>query len=144
MKVLGIDPGGKTGVCLYDTDNPLDPFFLEVEGGVRGFGDWWAHRPAADVTVCESFRLDDRTKQPDLTPVEIIGYLKKLRVPVTYQTPAKGKQKVTNAVLKRAGIYPKRGQVKGGHVVDAERHALEYLVTKRHLPTIELLWPKEL
>lgn len=131
-------------MCLYDTDNPLDPFFLEVEGGTEGFSAWWTDRPAADVTVCESFRLDDRTKQPDLTPVEIIGFLKAQRVPITYQPPAKGKQKVTNAILKRAGIYPKRGQVKGGHVVDAERHALEYLVTRRHLPTIELLWPKEL
>lgn len=138
-------------MCLYDTDNPLDPFFLEVEGGTEGFSAWWADmasdgwEPLTEAhVVCESFRLDDRTKQPDLTPVEIIGFLKGTGVPITYQPPAKGKHKITNAVLKRAGIYPKRGQVKGGHVVDAERHALEYLVTKRHLPTIELLWPKEL
>ena len=146
MRVLGLDPGGKTGVCLYDTENPLEPFFLEVEGGVRGFSAWWKGQRLSEGAqlVCESFRLDDRTKQPDLSPVEIIGFLKAEGIPITYQMPSKGKLKVTNAILKRAGIYPKRGQVKGGHVVDAERHALEYLVTKRHRPTIELLWPKEL
>lgn len=145
--VLGIDPGGATGLCTYDTDSPLTPALMEVGPGVRGFVGWWqsserfAHY---DAVVCESFRLDDRTKKPDLTPVEIIGFLKGVGVPVIFQTPGQAKSLITNAVLKRAGLYPKRGSVGGGHTTDALRHALYYLVNRKHRPTVELLWPREL
>lgn len=143
--ILGIDPGGTTGVATYDL-NSQEVSFQEVEGGTYGFTDWWHFgRPYASAgwIVCESFRLDDRTAKPDLTPVEIIGYLKGSARVTKFQTPGQAKALITNAVLKRAGLYPPRGQVRGGHSTDAARHALYYAVTElKDTETIERLWPK--
>jgi hypothetical protein len=151
--ITAVDPGGTTGVCLYGTDKPLEPELLELPNGVMGVSDWWRNdRPlCADAIVMESFRLDGRTEKPDLSPVEIIGWAKvKFSAQkfggqyIYFQTPAQAKSIITNDVLKRAGLYPKRGNVKGGHGIDALRHALYYLaVTVKHRETIELLWPKE-
>lgn len=151
MIVLGIDPGGTTGTCIYDTESPLEPILEEVGGGVEGFVEWSDRQEKTyplgalrHETVCESFRLDGRTEKPDLSPVEIIGFLKGTFEGVHFQTPTQAKSLITNDVLKRAGLYPKRGQVKGGHGLDALRHALYYLtVTVKHRETIELLFPKE-
>jgi len=56
----------------------------------------------------------------------------------------RGKDKLISvSVLKRAGLYPKRGELKEGHQVAALQHALRYLVSIRHLPTIRLLHPPQ-
>lgn len=144
--VLGIDPGGTTGIAWYDTEDPLNPDLQEVPGGTEGFTAFWreAYWTAdAHAIVCESFRLDDRTEKPDLTPVEIIGFLKGTQEVTAFQTPAQAKSLITNAALKRAGLYPARGSVGGGHSTDALRHALAHLCAKRHLPTLRLLFPPE-
>lgn len=157
--VLGIDPGLTTGVALLEIpDNaPARADLLdEISGGTEGFLTWWSGSLRGyehDQVVCESFALDGRTPKPDLTPVEIIGALKVLCLPpshkethrrLRFQTNTQGKHLMTNEVLKRAGYYPKRWEVKGGHSTDALRHALTYVVkTLKHRPTIELLFPKE-
>lgn len=157
--VLGIDPGGTTGIVLLEMpyDAPAQVKFLgEVPEGLDGFLNWWDDSLRGyehDQVVCESFELDGRTPKPDLTPKEIIGALKVLCRPprhkettrrLVFQTNTQGKHLMTNEVLKRAGYYPKRGEVKGGHSTDALRHALTYVVkTLKHKPTIELLFPKE-
>jgi hypothetical protein len=150
MIVLGLDPGGKTGVCHYNTEFPR-PAFFEVEGSTKGFIEWWKKDNAnpfgltqAGTIVVESFKLDGRTAQPDLTPVEIKGFLDGTGKVTAYQSPSQAKSLITNTILKRAGLYPRRGQVKGGHAVDALRHILYYLVvTLKHRETIELLWPRD-
>jgi len=161
--VLGVDPGKMTGVALlkenYGTGLPFSVVLLdEIEGGVEGFIDWAEENldDLADYVVCEKFELDGRTPKPDLTPKEIIGALKVFQRADAFfqlghkhwalecQTNTQGKHLMTNEVLKRAGYYPKRGEVKGGHSTDALRHALTYVVkTLKHKPTLELLFPKE-
>lgn len=151
-RVLGVDPGGTTGVCLLEVpdDAPAQVAFLqEIAGGTQGFVEWWS--TYADIVVCESFALDGRTPKPDLTPVEIIGALKAFEVcndwcswDLVFQTNTQGKSLLPNAILKRAGYYPERGQVKGGHGVDALRHALTYICKQlKHAPTINKLYPRE-
>ena len=148
MRVLAIDPGAKTGIALYDTDTK----FLALEiipKGLEGFQRWWSFKGPLmldnSVTiVCESFEAEEGTHGLDLTPVEIIGWLKGLGVPIHWQRRnQRGKGKlITPAVLKRAGLYPARGELREGHQVAALQHALAYLVKIRHRPTIELLHPK--
>lgn len=152
--VLGIDPGGKTGIAIYDLTTLSVIYRDEVEGGIEGFIKWWnimwgtpddSVVDEVEDVVCEKFTLDGRTPNPDLTPKEIEGFLKGTDVHVDrFQTPAQAKALITNTVLKRAGLYPPHGQVKGGHSTDALRHALYYAVnTLKHRPTQELLWPKD-
>lgn len=149
-RVVGIDPGQTTGVChLYvPDDGPAEILEMEeYEGGVIGLSrKLWLHTLNADTIVCEAFNLDGRTPKPDLAPVEIIGWLKVWGGDrhVIFQTNTQGKHLMTNEVLKRAGYYPKRGEVRGGHGVDSMRHALNYVVkTLKHRPTSEKLFPKE-
>lgn len=148
MRVLAIDPGLKSGVCLFNAETQQIDLSLIIPGGLTGFRDWILalHVPDYDVLVCESFELEEGTHGIDAaSPLEIIGYLKSLDIPIVWQRRMqRGKDKlITPAVLKRAGLYPARGELKEGHQVAALQHALAFLVRQRHLPTIELLHPKE-
>jgi hypothetical protein len=149
MRVLAIDPGLKTGVCLYDAQPPADlELSLIIPDGLMGFRDWWEGEGMwmeYDALVVESFEAEEGTHGIDYEPIEIIGYLKALVLPIQWQRRnQRGKGKlISTAVLKRAGLYPKRGELKEGHQVAALQHALAYLVKIRHRPTIELLHPKE-
>lgn len=155
--MLAIDPGAKTGVCLFDADSGKVVLFKIIDGGRAGFQTWWElfgshyNRPGYDnrlthnTMVVESFEAEEGTHGIDYTPIEIIGYLESLGIPIQWQRRnQRGKTKlISTAVLKRAGLYPKRGELKEGHQVAALQHALAYLIKIRHRPTIELLHPKE-
>lgn len=149
MLVLAIDPGLKTGIACVDTDNLLEPFLRIIPNGLTGFQEWveFGDFPPtdADVLVCESFEMEEGTHGVDLTPVEIIGYLKGLGMDVVWQRRnQRGKDKLISVpVLKRAGLYPKRGELKEGHQVAALQHALRYLVGIRNLKVIRLLHPPQ-
>ncbi|WP_346927341.1 hypothetical protein [uncultured Arthrobacter sp.] len=148
MRVLAIDPGAQTGVALFDADAQKIVVSLIIPNGLKGiqnyfeFGEVGFH---VDAVVVESFEAEEGTHGIDYTPIEIIGWLKGLGVPIQWQRRnQRGKGKlISTAVLKRAGLYPKRGELREGHQVEALRHALAYLVKVRHRPTIELLHPKE-
>lgn len=157
MRVLAIDPGLKTGVCLFDADKGEVVLFKIIPHGLTGVASWWNgfgklyNRPGYDsrltydVLVIESFELEEGTHGIDLTPVGIIDWFKTLDIPIVWQRRnQRGKGKlITPAVLKRAGLYPKRGELKEGHQVAALQHALRYLVSIRHRGVIELLHPRE-
>ncbi len=148
MRVLAIDPGLKSGVCLYDADSEIVRVSLIISNGLQGLMDFWnAHVRYMDydVLVVETFEAEEGTHGIDLTPVEIIGWLKSLNIPIVWQRRMqRGKNSVASvAVLKRAGLYPKRGELKEGHQVSALQHALSYLIKQRHLGTIRLLHPPE-
>ena len=152
MRVLWLDPGVKTGLALYDTETKFLVLQIIPDGlaGLRNYWQWHTELESAvrsgDLVLgCETFEAEEGTHGLDLTPVEIIGWLKGLGVPIHWQRRnQRGKGKlITPAVLKRAGLYPKRGELKEGHQVAALQHALAYLVKIRHRPTIELLHPKE-
>lgn len=150
MKVLWLDPGGKTGAALFNTKTLKVEYSHIIEGGLKGFVQWWrtvGHGLALDCEVvgCESFELEEGTHGIDLTPVEIIGWLKPIGVVDVWQRRnQRGKDKLISApVLKRAGLYPERGELKEGHQVAALQHALRYLVSIRNRQTLELLHPRE-
>lgn len=148
MRVLALDPGLKTGIALVDTDDLLEPYLKIVPDGLLGLDDWWVSEGQYlpyDVWVVESFEAEEGTHGIDLTPVEIIGWIKSLKIPIVWQRRMqRGKGKLISVpVLKRAGLYPPRGQLKEGHQVAALMHALAYLVRIRHIETIQLLHPRE-
>lgn len=149
MRVLAIDPGAKTGVCLYDAQPPADLELSKIiHNGLGGLHNWWESEGRFleyDVLVCESFEAEEGTHGIDYEPLSIIGWLQTLHIPIQWQRRnQRGKGKLISvAVLKRAGLYPARGELKEGHQVAALQHALAYLIKIRHMPTIELLHPKE-
>lgn len=147
MRVLWLDPGVKTGVCLFNTNTLKVELFKIIPNGLTGFQEWveFGDVPEHDVLGCESFELEEGTHGVDLTPVEIIAYLKSLGMPIVWQRRnQRGKNKLISiTVLKRAGLYPKRGELKEGHQVAALQHLLAYLVRIRHLATIRLLHPPQ-
>lgn len=135
-------------MCLYDAQPPADLELSEIiPNGLKGFRDWWELESPYhyDVLVVESFEAEEGTHGIDYEPLEIIGFLKGLGIPIVWQRRnQRGKSKlISTAVLKRAGLYPKRGELKEGHQVAALQHALAYLVKIRHRETISLLHPKE-
>lgn len=156
-RILWLDPGVQTGVCLFNTDTLKVELFKIIPGGRQGFQDWWEtfgsnyNRPGYDsrltydILGCESFELEEGTHGVDLEPVAIIGYLKSLGIDIKWQRRnQRGKGKLIHiSVLKRAGLYPPRGELGEGHQVAALQHLLAYLARQRHLPTIELLHPRE-
>ena len=146
LRVLAIDPGKATGVCLFNADILKLEDSAIIEGGLVGIQDYFEYGdPHYDVLVVESFELEEGTHGVDLTPVGIIDWFKTLGIPIVWQRRMqRGKDKlITPAVLKRAGLYPPRGELKEGHQVAALQHALAYLVRQRHMKTIALLHPKE-
>lgn len=146
MRVLAIDPGAKTGVAIFNAETQQLEDSAIIEGGLAGIQEYFdLGDPHYDVLVAESFEAEEGTHGIDLTPVEIIGWLKGLDIPIQWQRRnQRGKTKLISVpVLKRAGLYPKRGELKEGHQVAALQHALAYLIKIRHRPTIELLHPKE-
>lgn len=147
MRILWLDPGVKTGVCLFNADTLKVELFLIIPNGRTGLQEWWESGdvPEHDVLGCESFELEEGTHGVDLTPVGIIDWLKSLGIPIVWQRRnQRGKNKLISiTVLKRAGLYPKRGELKEGHQVAALQHLLAYLVRIRHLATIRLLHPPQ-
>lgn len=146
MRVLALDPGLKTGVCLYNADAQEIELSLIIPDGLHGLLQWGEfHDLEYDVLVVESFELEEGTHGIDLTPVQIIGWLRSLDLDIQWQRRnQRGKNKTASVpVLKRAGLYPKRGELKEGHQVAALQHALAYLMKIRHHETISLLHPRE-
>jgi hypothetical protein len=149
VRVLAVDPGAKSGVCLFDADAQKVDHFTIVPFGLEGFKAFWEaakYSGRYDVLIIESFELEEGSHGIDYeSPLQIIHWLESLNIPIVFQRRMqRGKDRlITDAVLKRAGLYPPRGQVKEKHQVEALRHALAFLVRQRHLPTLKLLHPPE-
>lgn len=148
--ILAVDPGLKTGICQFSSRDMEIQRSEIVPGGLRGFQEWWAeaHRegPDWDVLVVESFELEEGSHGIEYeAPLAIIHWLKEQDLDIVWQRRMQRGKNTTASVpvLKRAGLYPKRGELKEGHQVAALQHALSYLIRIRHHPTIELLHPKE-
>lgn len=159
MRVLAIDPGAKTGIALFDAEDQKAHLKI-IEGGLEGFKEWFYDVKGAnqlagshlDAIIVESFELEEGSHGIDYeSPTQIIHWIREGGLSVNYSKPIvwqrrmqRGKNTTTSvAVLKRAGLYPKRGELKEGHQVAALQHALAYLIKIRHHKTVELLHPKE-
>jgi hypothetical protein len=129
MRIIGIDPGGTTGVIALDWDGqppkPSDLLFSEQIGyddvalwlhGV--FGTW-----TPDLIALERFFITPKTiqntRQPE--PLYVIGGVlflgKIMSIPVKMQAASDAKTAYPNPRIKD---WP----VKGPHAKDALRHAL--------------------
>ena len=142
--ILGIDPGGTTGISLVEfspKDEPKLVASIQVPDGLKGFLNWYiSSKHDWDFVVCENFTLRPGVHGVDLTPTYIIGALEALELnkkKVYYQAPSQ-KPLCNDDVLKRMGLFfPGMG-----HANDATRHAIIYLRGVRHMPTLKKGWPE--
>lgn len=145
-RILAIDPGGTTGIAQLEYlpfDKPVIRYAEQVENGLAGFLDWYRGRSGSwDQIVCEDFVLRPSVKFPDLSPTYIIGAIEAAEywnpIKPIYQSPSQ-KPLCSDDILKRIGFYQKGKP----HANDAIRHGIIYLRGIRHMPTIEMAWPKE-
>ena len=142
--ILGIDPGGTTGISLIEFTPGTEPKLLatsQVGNGLKGFLRW--HKMATyrwDFVVCESFTLRPGIHGVDITPAYVIGALEALENPrskIHFQPPS-SKPLCDDDTLKRLGLYTKAYP----HSNDATRHAIIYLRNVRHMPTLRKGWPE--
>lgn len=142
--ILGLDPGGTTGVSLLSfgiSNEPKVISFTQVPDGLKGFLSWYHSTTHNwDFVVCESFTLRPGVHGADITPTYIIGALEALeqyRTKVYYQAPSQ-KKLCDDDALKRLGVY----QPGFPHATDAIRHSIIYLRNAKHIPTLKKGWPE--
>ena len=142
--ILGVDPGGTTGITLLEFGLTSEPRILksiQVPDGLAGFLAWYHNvHHDWDFVVCESFTLRPGIHGVDVTPTYIIGALEALeqyRTKIYYQSPSQ-KSLCSDEVLKRMGLYHSGMP----HVNDAIRHAIIYLRNVKHIPTLKKGWPE--
>jgi hypothetical protein len=147
--LLALDPGKTTGASVwnYDTETPLQLVtHFQIDGGVDGFLDWFYPQGKAqpfDVVISENFKLDGRTPNPNLTPLLIEGvlmsYAQTQQKLVRFQRN-NFKKHISDKLLKELGFYFK-GQP---HATDSARHALAYMKTSKHMPTLKAYFADKL
>jgi hypothetical protein len=141
-RLLALDPGKTTGmsIWMYDAETPLQlAGYGQIDCGVEGFLEYLYPIDGKymiwDVIVSESFVLDGRTPNPDVTPLKIEGILEahahRTGALVRFQRN-NFKAHVDNDLLKKFELY-KPGQP---HAMDSMRHALAYMKTSKHMATL--------
>lgn len=148
-RLLALDPGKTTGMSIwqYDVETPLQLVgYGQIEGGVDGFLEYLYPSDGRymiwDVIVSESFVLDGRTPNPDVTPLKIEGILEshahRTRCQLRFQRN-NFKAHVSDPLLGKYGFY-----VPGmGHANDSMRHALAWAKTSYHRPTLDAYFKVE-
>lgn len=135
MRVLGVDPGGTTGLCILDC-NVDEPKVWLVESHQLGLKETfrWLHDDLPLLAVngigIERFTFTPRTMKlsAQYDAVYVIGAVLSFAVnnelPIRLQSPANAKTAYQNDHLQELGI-----SVKGPHAKDAARHSLLYIRT---------------
>ena len=127
MKVVAFDPGGITGVALYDS--LVDTPGMIPVAQLHKLAEVWEllQSTKPDLIVFERFSYQRRDKVV-LTPVEVIGVIKLWAdlhdVPYKAQMPSQAMGFWKDDKLKRIEQW-RTGQP---HAMDALRHLLYYLV----------------
>ena len=132
--MLAVDPGGCTGMALYEAGDLDEHFEAWSEPDPMGAIDRARMEIVSglDVLVVEEFRITAgtgrKTRAGSNTAIEIIGALRwiafKRGVPIVEQAPADAMGFATNDKLKRLGWYTPGPD----HARDATRHLVLYLV----------------
>lgn len=155
--VIGVDPGGTTGIAEYTVDAEDKPAMLQATAQVpemtevvpylhRAAGHWMS-KGYNIVFVIEQFDKRPGVANPDYSAMYVIQYIKPAISDkwIVWQTPSQAKNLIKPASngkedgLKRFGYFA-TGQ---RHANDASRHVLTYLVEKaKHKPTQIKGWPK--
>lgn len=132
--ILGVDPGGTTGVSLktptqwittqYKAEE-FPRFFLNLVCDANGYS---CHTLLRVVT--ERFVPSTRHLSNQADALELIGFIKYTcqdqEIPFSLQTPAAAKGIAPNPLLKHIGAYTK----KTPHGNDAARHTALYISKK--------------
>lgn len=135
IRVLGIDPGGTTGVCDLQFSEDgwwVAPFQVNSTGGLHNeLLAMLTTRPYPNAVAIEQFVVSRRAGRSSTASAgkqarDIIGAVQELcrqaKVPVVAHSASQVKNWASDDRLKAAGLYaPTRGL---GHARDAARHAL--------------------
>lgn len=151
--LVTVDPGESTGVALgsFGDDKPYTLIETwQPRGGAEGFRDFIEengfnfghadHVKVAELFVLRSAEKDGRV--PNIEPKKIEGLMLAWHWDVIYQHRWM-KANVKDQVLKDHGLWQtgKRfDHPDGRDANDAIVHALAYLKSKRHLPTLRKYW----
>lgn len=128
--VLGVDPGGTTGVVVMEprTQAVLEYDELALSGDDTSWADWFRRVvPSVGTVAAERYLITTRTTRltRQYDALDVLGALRYLcaieLVHLTLQSPADAKAAFADAKLKRLGVWD---SVRGGHARDALRHAL--------------------
>lgn len=142
VQIWSVDPGLLSGWChLSVVDNEVSLFktgeadHFEI-GKIFHDNPFLTHASEHDFTIIvESFKQNARMK-PSPYSLETIGLIRYFahfyNIPFVIINPFEHKTLITNAVIKRAGLW---SSTKGGHANDAVRMSLWYLIVKRELLT---------
>jgi hypothetical protein len=141
MLIIGIDPGGTTGVVLIRpaTDN-IDVFTHMHLDGLHATqwveAELTSHPDEDYVVVVEQFTISPRTltasRAGSMEALYTVGSVRYVcfrhQTPIILQTPSAAKNAINDEVLKDLDLWSK---VSGPHERDALRHALLYSRTQR-------------
>jgi len=124
MIIVGIDPGGTTGICIVTVNPDEDPTIIGIEAtnssGVANI--IFCHEP--DLVVIEDYIIGPRASvRQTHDAIEIIGVVEyicsEINIPVIRQSPS---------ILSRARKFVKRDVHSSRHVKSAYAHIIYYLV----------------
>lgn len=138
--VLGMDPGGTTGIALLrykDDELPELVYLHQIEGGMEGFYDYFVGSSInSNLVIASEVWVEHQKKGVDRTPMYIQGvqYGFWHGEGIVYQEPAQ-KSLVPDDYLKEQNLWTPGKR----HQMDALIHALVYLRNNDHKPTMESL-----
>lgn len=138
--VLGMDPGGTTGIALLRYKEDVLPelvYLHQIEGGMEGFYDYFVgSHIGSNLVVASEVWVEHQKKGVDRTPMYIQGvqYGFWHGEGVVYQEPAQ-KSLVPDEYLKENNLWTPGKR----HQMDALIHALVYLRNNDHKPTMQSL-----
>lgn len=150
--VLGMDPGGTTGIALirYMEDSlPQLVYLHQIEGGLEGFYKWFEFSfPGSNLTIVSEKWKERNVKGADRTPQYIEGlqygwWRSAIKFgedtegapgSVFYQFP-EIKELVPDDFLRAQNLWTQGKR----HQMDALKHAIAFLRNKGHLPTVKVM-----
>lgn len=144
-RILAIDPGLMTGMCVFEKEAGGEPVLIwskEVTEDEFAFPIRWelANYPHLEI-VCERFTITQETAKKTQAPysLELIGVVRQCLRDVgrdahalPLQMPKDAKSMFPNPALKKLGYWHRGG---AGHALDAIRHGLLFMVTTGWTPS---------
>jgi hypothetical protein len=143
VRVIALDPGGTTGIVIWENGEIRGMHLGPAEHHAELYdlldnerGIWWSE----DTTiVCESFQYRNGLPKAELISCEYIGIVKLFAqtfgIKCYMQTPSMGKSWMTNPQLQAVGWLFKPATVSPyKHMNDAARHLAYYAMHNQRVP----------
>lgn len=153
--MIGLDPGGTTGVALFKFTEDSVTYLDSAQWGdpdnvwkqVKAVAEKLRAQGENVILVIEQFDKRPGIVNPDFTPKYINRDIDNniFDFPIVYQIPAVAKNLVPQATRGRSDALRRFGWylVSNRHANDAARHVITFAVTQlKHMPTILKGWPK--